>query len=50
MLRAAAVSLCVCCLGKIFAQEPRDELGIYRKKRAGASPFFRKIFSFRMNV
>jgi hypothetical protein len=45
---AAAVSLVgVLCLGEIFAPKLRDESGIYRKKRADASPFFsKKIFRF----
>jgi len=51
MPRAAAVALSAFSVGsKASREKSRDELGIYRKKRAGASPFFRKNFSFRMNV
>jgi len=51
MPRAAAVPLWVLFvrMGTV-ALESRDDLEIYRKKRAGASPFFEKEISFRMNV
>jgi hypothetical protein len=45
MPRAAAVALSALSVWSEASRErSRDELGIYRKKRAGASPFFRKKF------
>jgi len=46
MPRAAVVALSAFSVWSEASRwMPRDKLGIYRKKRAGASPFFRKNFS-----